>query len=130
MKVDFSAVLMNIKRDKPLQIQVEPGKASEDGRYIIKEPVTEDMTLGALALSVMQVPEPQEPGHRGSELGPKRSNFALMVRIAQGGVQEITTTERDVILAKIAKYSNDVTFGRADELLNPQPKEVPESKTA
>lgn len=114
MKVDFSTVLMDLKGKEALRMQVEAPVLSEDGTRIVKPAVTEDMTLESLTLSAMQQMEDRDPG-------PKRSNFGLLVRIAQGGVVEITATERDLILMRIAKYYPDVPFGRADEILNAPP---------
>lgn len=130
MKVNFSTVLMDLPgkdgKAKPLRLLVEQGRFSADGRYIIKDPEFDDMTLGALVLSQMRANDEQQ-----GNTTPMRSNFGLLVRIAQMGEVEITVDERDQIIKRLAKVVQDVpTFGAADAILNPQPKEVAEDKSA
>jgi hypothetical protein len=128
MKVNFSAVLMGLPNSKgerkALQIMTRPGIVSNDGKYVLEAPTMEDLTLRDLVLDKLQT----QPEQRDTENMGKL--FALCVRIAQGGEVEISVAERNKIVEKLAKLASLAEFGAADAILNPQPAEVKEEKTA
>lgn len=130
MKINFSTVLYDLPdregKVKALQVTVELGRYSADGRYVIKEPVEADMTLADLVL--MHIRANEAPGD--AEKGKMRSNFGLLVRISQRGEVEIDKTEKEYIVDRLSKIRDVVAFGAADEIFNPPLREVAEAKEA